>query len=71
MDTINILKDKIKSLMSDFTEIQNVEIDLDSKGEFSLYRVIEPALLGYIFDKILGFKVYYRIFEKINHIINF
>ena len=71
MDTINILKDKIKSLMSDFTEIQNVEIDLDSKGEFSLYRVIEPALLGYIFDKILGFKVYYRIFEKINYIINF
>ena len=71
MDTINILKDKIKSLMSDFTEIQNVEIDLDSKGEFSLYRVIEPALLGYIFDKILGFKVYYRIFVKINYIINF
>lgn len=71
MDTINIIKDKIKNLMSDFTEIQNAEIDLDSKGEHRLFGIISPELLGYIFDKILGFKVHYRIFEKINYIINF
>ncbi|MCH5146693.1 MAG: hypothetical protein J1F61_01650 [Clostridiales bacterium] len=71
MGEIEILQDKIKNLMSDFSEIQNDEINFDSEGEYKLYDIISPHLLSYIFDKILGFKVYYRIFEKINYIINF
>lgn len=61
---------KIKELMKDFSQYIFKDDD-KSRKLVEICCPIEPDLMGYIFDKILGFSVKYRIFEKVNYFICF
>ena len=63
----------VKELLHDFSQVNSktvknetnwIEIDYDRNP-------LNPNLLSYCFDVVLGFNVKYRIFEKINYIIEF
>ncbi|MBQ7924266.1 MAG: hypothetical protein IJ329_03065 [Clostridia bacterium] len=64
---------EIKELLKDITVInQNTIKDEDSETIIDFVEnPLEPNLLAYCFDNILGFEVQYRIFEKVNYIIDF
>lgn len=65
--------ERIKELLSDFTEISDkTKINKDNWVEINyLENPLNPNLLCYCFDVILGFDVRYRIAEKVNYIIEF
>lgn len=61
---------KIRELMKDFSQHNRSEEEKERK----LVEVrcpVEPDLMGYTFDRILGFSVKYRMFEKVNYVICF
>lgn len=66
-------KDEIKELLKDINKVSNATKKEDIKSveiDFS-ENPLNPDLLSYCFDNILGFDVKYRIFEKVNYIIEF
>lgn len=66
-----MIKDQIKSLLKDLCEGVNESEDF----ELSILRYssipISPDLMSYCLDEILGFKIHYRPFEKVNYYIQF
>lgn len=73
MDDISTIFTEIKELLQDITNVTPDTTQDDNSSEEIGYRVIplNPDLLAYCFDVILGFKVRYRIAEKVNYIIEF
>lgn len=65
--------DQIKSLLKDISTVSDQTQRNDANREDIQYadNPLEPNLLAYCFDVILGFDVRYRIFEKVNYIIDF
>lgn len=65
--------DQIKSLLKDISTVSDQTQRNDANREDIQYadNPLEPNLLSYCFDVILGFDVRYRIFEKVNYIIDF
>ncbi|EGD45737.1 hypothetical protein Cpap_0064 [Ruminiclostridium papyrosolvens DSM 2782] len=65
--------EQIKILLKDFSEVK----ETTRRSEDNLYKIkysenpINANLMSFCFDNILGFKVKYRIFEKVNYIIEF
>lgn len=64
--------DKLKELLSDFSPrnentVEPASTYIINYGE----NTLNPDLMSYCFDTILGFKVYYRISEKVNYEIHF
>lgn len=64
---------QIKSLLKDISTVSAQTQRNDENREEIEYadNPLEPNLLAYCFDVILGFNVRYRIFEKVNYIIDF
>lgn len=71
--TIEILTSKIKSILKDVCVIKdNTQRNDDKRVEINYFEnPLNPNLLAYCFDIILGFDVKYRIYEKVNYIIDF
>lgn len=69
---MNQLLDKIKALLKDISPLTSVDkrCNLQTKIDF-VENPLNPDLLAYCFDRILGFDVQYRIYEKVNYIIEF
>jgi len=71
--TIESVTCEIKTLLKDISVIK----DTTQRNEDQWVNIhfsenpLNPNLLAYCFDVILGFDVRYRIFEKINYIIDF
>ena len=64
---IEIIKEKMK----DFKQYYFTKDELENNNLIESSCPIEPHLMSYIFDKILGFDVCYRPFEKVNYQISF
>jgi hypothetical protein len=68
---IEKIKEEIKSLLGEFTvangESRNTELEFIG----SEVNPLNPDLMAYCFDEILGFNVCYRIAEKVNYCIDF
>jgi hypothetical protein len=65
--------EQIRELLKDFSEVTNKtekHVDLLSKIDYCS-NPLNPNLLAYCFDVILGFDVKYRIFEKVDYVIEF
>lgn len=71
--TVESLTEEIKALLRDISVIKNTtQRNDDQCVEINyLENPLSPNLLAYCFDIILGFDVRYRIFEKVNYIIDF
>lgn len=61
----------IKEKMKDFKQYNFRKEDFEVNDLIESSCPIDPHLMSYIFDRILGFKVYYRPFEKVNYQIGF
>lgn len=67
-DNISAVTHEIKCLLKDISLVT----DQTQKDEAQLRKIsysenpLNPNLLAYCFDSILGFDVQYRIFEKVN-----
>ena len=71
--TIESLTEEIKTLLKDISIIKDTtQRNDDQRVEINFFEnPLDPNLLAYCFDVILGFDVRYRIFEKVNYIIDF
>lgn len=71
--TIESLTDEIKTILKNISVIK----ETTQRNDEQLVEInfsenpLNPNLLAYCFDMILGFDVKYRIFEKVNYIIEF
>lgn len=66
------LLDEIKCLLKDISQLSSTEKRCDRQTKIDYKEnPLNPNLLAYCFDTILGFDVQYRIFEKVNYIIEF
>lgn len=61
---------KIKVLMKDFIQHNRNNEEIE-RPLVEVRCPIEPDLMGYTFDKILGFEVKYKVWEKVDYIIVF
>lgn len=70
---MNNALEQIRELLKDFSEVS----DRTSMHKELLFGIdylsnpLNPNLLAYCFDVILGFDVRYRIFEKVNYVVEF
>ncbi len=63
---------KIKELLKDFKEVDESTVEsLNTCVTKYNENPLNPDLMSYCFDKILGFKVNYRVFDKVNYLIRF
>ena len=71
--SIESITAEIKDLLKDITVVtEETERDDSVRENIDLFEnPLDPNLLAYCFDIILGFDVRYRIFEKVNYIIEF
>lgn len=71
--TVESLTEEIKVLLKDISVIKDTtQRNDDQYVEINYFEnPLSPNLLAYCFDIILGFDVRYRIFEKVNYIIDF
>ena len=72
-ESISTITNEIKSLLKDIacvTDRTQKTASKQSKIEYA-ENPINPNLLAYCFDAILGFDVRYRVFEKVNYVIEF
>jgi len=71
--TIESLTEEIKTLLEDISVIKDTTQRVDDQCvEINFFEnPLHPNLLAYCFDVILGFDVRYRIFEKVNYVIDF
>lgn len=68
------INDELKKLLFNFTPINEHTKDVSEENKSvvdSNMNPLNPNLIEYCFDKVLGFKVQYRIYEKVNYIIEF
>lgn len=70
---ISTVTGQIKFLLKDISVVSDQTLRNDKNFAQIHYadNPLEPNLLAYCFDVILGFDVQYRIFEKVNYIIDF
>lgn len=70
---VNHSDKKIKEKLSDFLEWQSeFEVNFDKLSKIEYEDIpMNSNLMSYCFDNVLGFNVKYRIYEKINYIIEF
>lgn len=66
INQIKILLKDISAVTDNTVRTENEETEMDYFN-----NPLEPNLLSYCFDNILGFDVKYRISEKVNYIIEF
>lgn len=73
MTDISTVTEQIRSLLKDISAVSDQTQRNDQNREVIQYQdnPLEPNLLAYCFDIILGFNVQYRIFEKVHYIIDF
>ena len=71
--SIESITAEIENLLKDITVVTDeTERDDSTRENINLFEnPLDPNLLAYCFDIILGFDVRYRIFEKVNYIIEF
>lgn len=71
--TIESVTEEIKKLLKDISVVNDItQRNDDQRVEINFFEnPLNPNLLAYCFDVILGFDVRYRIFEKVNFIIDF
>ena len=71
-DVFQIINES-KDMLKDITTVsESTKRDDDARLEISAYEnPLNPNLLAYCFDNILGFEVQYKIFEKVNYVIEF
>lgn len=71
--SIESITAEIKDLLKDITVVTDeTERDDSARENIDLFEnPLDPNLLAYCFDIVLGFDVRYRIFEKVNYIIEF
>lgn len=72
-ESISTITNEIKSLLKDIacvTDRTQKTASQQSKIEYA-ENPLNPNLLAYCFDAILGFDVRYRVFEKVNYVIEF
>lgn len=71
--TVESLTEEIKVLLKDISVIKDTtQRNDDQCVEINFFEnPLNPNLLAYCFDVILGFDVRYRIFEKVNYVIDF
>lgn len=71
--TVESLTKEIQALLKDISVIKDTTQRIDDQCvEISFFEnPLNPNLLAYCFDVILGFDVRYRIFEKVNYVIDF
>ena len=71
--SIESITAEIKDFLKDITVVTDkTERDDSLRENIDLFEnPLDPNLLAYCFDIILGFDVRYRIFEKVNYIIDF
>lgn len=66
------LLDEIKYLLKDISQLTSTEKRCDRQTKIDYKEnPLNPNLLAYCFDRILGFDVRYRVFEKVNYFIEF
>ena len=67
--SIESITAEIKDLLKDITVVTDkTERDDSLRENIDLFEnPLDPNLLAYCFDIILGFDVQYRIFEKVNY----
>lgn len=72
MDIVTV-RDSIKKLLENIKPVSEHTQRDDTKREDITYidNPLDPNLLAYCFDNILGFNVRYRVIEKVNYIIDF
>ena len=71
--TVESLAEEIKAQLKDISVIkETTQHNDDQRVEINYFEnPLNPNLLAYCFDVILGFDVRYRIFEKVNYVIDF
>ena len=71
--SVESLTEEIKLILSDISVVkETTKCDDDQRVEINfLENPLNPNLLAYCFDEVLGFDVRYRIWEKVNYIIDF
>lgn len=71
--TIECLTEEIKSILKDITVLKDTTLRNDNQRvDIDFFEnPLNPNLLAYCFEVILGFDVKYRIFEKVNYVIDF
>lgn len=71
--TVESLTKEIQALLKDISVIKDTtQRNDDQCVEINFFEnPLNPNLLAYCFDVILGFDVRYRIFEKVNYVIDF
>ncbi len=71
--TVESLTEEIRKLLKDISVVNDTTLHNDDQCvEINYFEnPLNPNLLAYCFDVILGFDVKYRIFEKVNFIIDF
>lgn len=71
--TVESLTKEIQALLKNISVIKDTTQHNDDQCvEINYYEnPLNPNLLAYCFDVILGFDVRYRIFEKVNYVIDF
>ena len=71
--TAESLISEIKSILKDISVLkQNTQRNDNQRVEINYFEnPLNPNLLAYCFDVILWFDVRYRIFEKVNYVIDF
>ena len=71
--TVESVTEEIKKLLKDISVVNDITQHNDEQRvEINFFEnPLNPNLLAYCFDVILGFDVRYRIFEKVNYIIEF
>ena len=71
--TVESVTEEIKKLLKDISVVNDFTLRNDEQRvEINFFEnPLNPNLLAYCFDVILGFDVRYRIFEKVNFIIDF
>lgn len=71
--TIETLTSEIKFILKDISVLNdNTQSNENQRVEINYFEnPLSPNLLAYCFDVILGFDVRYRVFEKVNYIIDF
>lgn len=71
--TVETLTTEIKTILSGISVLKdNTQRNDNHRVEINFFEnPLNPNLLAYCFDVILGFDVRYRIFEKVNYVIDF
>lgn len=69
---MNSPEEEIRQILSGVKELNQLTIKTENLVEIGYFEnPLNPSLLAYCFDVILGFDVKYRIAEKVNYIIEF